>query len=105
VGRDDNKPIGLTGASGALPIWVTLMQKISTQAVSLIAPDNVQLLWVDEAGLLTEDACGNSKQYPYILGSEPTAYSSCWKNIFEQDKPFFDEIHADEPKQNESPIQ
>ena len=105
VGRDDNKPIGLTGASGALPIWVTLMQKISTQAVNLIAPDNVKLLWVDEAGLLTEDACGNSKQYPYISGSEPTAYSSCWKSIFEQDKPFFDEIHEDEPKQNESPTQ
>ena len=106
VGRDDNKPIGLTGAAGALPIWTALMQKISTQAVSLIAPDNVKLLWVDsETGLLTQDSCGNSKQYPYILGSEPTAYSACGQSIFEHDKPWFDEFHEDEPKQSESPIQ
>ena len=73
VGRDDNKPIGLTGATGALPIWTALMQKISTQAVSLIAPDNVKLMWVDsESGLLTRDGCGSSKQYPYIAGYEPT---------------------------------
>ena len=106
VGRDDNKPIGLTGAAGALPIWTTLMQKISTQAVSLIAPDNVKLLWVDsETGLLTQDSCGNSKQYPYISGSEPTDYSACGQGVFEQDKPWFDEFHEDEPKQSESPIQ
>jgi penicillin-binding protein 1B len=103
VGRDDNKPIGLTGANGALPIWTALMQKISTQAVSLIAPDNVKLLWVDsETGLLTQDACGSSKQYPYISGSEPTAYSTCGQSVFDQDKPFFDEIHEDEPKHSES---
>ncbi len=106
VGRDDNKPIGLTGANGALPIWIALMQKISAQAVSLIAPDNVKLLSVDSAsGLLTQGSCGSSKQYPYISGSEPTTYSDCGQSIFEQDKPFFDEIHEDEPKQSESPTQ
>ncbi len=104
VGRDDNKPIGLTGANGALPIWTALMQKISTQAVTLIAPDNVKSLWVNsETGLLTQDSCGSTKQYPYIVGSEPTAYSGCGQSIFEQDKPYFDEIHEDEPKQSQSP--
>jgi penicillin-binding protein 1B len=106
VGRDDNKPIGLTGATGALPIWTALMQKISTQAVSLIAPDNVKLLWVDsETGLLTRDNCGNSRQYPYISGSEPTTLSDCGQSVFEQDKPYFDEIHEDEPKKSQSPTQ
>ena len=102
VGRDDNKPIGLTGATGALPIWTALMQKISTQAVNLIAPDNVKLMWVDsESGLLNRDSCGSSKQYPYIAGYEPTTYSECGQSIFEQDKPFFEEFHEDEPKQNQ----
>jgi penicillin-binding protein 1B len=102
VGRDDNKPIGLTGATGALPIWTALMQKISTQAVNLIAPDNVKLMWVDsESGLLTRDGCGSSKQYPYIAGYEPTTYSECGQSVFEQDKPFFEEFHEDEPKQNQ----
>ena len=27
IGRDDNKPIGLTGATGALPLWTALMRK------------------------------------------------------------------------------
>ncbi len=102
VGRDDNKPIGLTGATGALPIWTALMQKISTQAVNLIAPDNVKLMWVDsESGLLNRDSCGSSKQYPYIAGYEPTTYSECGQSVFEQDKPFFEEFHEDEPKQNQ----
>jgi len=101
VGRDDNKPIGLTGATGALPIWTALMQKISTQAVSLIAPDNVKLMWVDsDSGLLTQNSCGSSKQYPYIAGFEPRTYSECGQSIFEQDKPFFEEFHEDEPRQN-----
>ena len=104
VGRDDNKPIGLTGANGALPVWTALMQQISTQPVNLIPPDNVKLLWVDPVnGLLTHKGCGSSKQYPYISGSEPTAYSSCGQEVFEQDKSWFNEFfEADpEPKQSE----
>jgi penicillin-binding protein 1B len=65
VGRDDNKPMGLTGATGALPVWLSIMKQISTQPVNLIAPDNIKM------------AAGCSgRQYPYISGSEPHA-SNC----------------------------
>jgi penicillin-binding protein 1B len=78
LGRDDNKPIGLTGGEGALQVWISLMKQISTQAVTLIPPDNIKMLSVDPySGLLATKACGGGKQYPYIEGSEPTAYSSC----------------------------
>ncbi|MFZ2169696.1 MAG: penicillin-binding protein 1B [Methylococcaceae bacterium] len=101
LGRDDNKPIGLTGSTGALPLWAALMQKISSQPVNLIPPDNIKLAWVEpESGLLTRKGCGNGKQYPYISGSEPTAYSSCGEDIFEQDKSWFDDLFKDEPNQN-----
>ncbi|MFZ2452480.1 MAG: penicillin-binding protein 1B [Methylovulum miyakonense] len=63
VGRDDNKPIGLTGATGALPIWTALMRQISTQPVTLDQPENIRMLAVD--------ACGHGREYPYIAGSEP----------------------------------
>ncbi|MDD5273850.1 MAG: penicillin-binding protein 1B, partial [Methylovulum sp.] len=63
VGRDDNKPIGLTGATGALPIWVSLMQRISTQPVTLDKPENIRMVAVD--------ACGHGREYPFISGSEP----------------------------------
>jgi penicillin-binding protein 1B len=102
VGRDDNKPIGLTGSTGALPIWTALMQKISTQPVTLIPPDNVKLVWVEPgSGLLTRKGCGRSKQYPYISGSEPTAYSSCGQEVFEQDKSWFEDFFEGDPNQSE----
>jgi penicillin-binding protein 1B len=103
VGRDDNKPIGLTGSTGALPLWTTLMQQISTQPVNLIPPDNVKLVWVEPgSGLLTRKGCGHGKQYTYISGSEPTAYSSCGQEVFEQDKSWFDDFFQSEPNQNEN---
>jgi penicillin-binding protein 1B len=102
VGRDDNKPIGLTGSTGALPIWTALMQKISTQPVNLIPPDNVKLAWVEPgSGLLTRKGCGKSKQYPYISGSEPTTYSSCGQEVFEQDKSWFNDFFENDPNQSE----
>ncbi len=93
IGRDDNKPIGLTGATGALPIWSALMQQISTQPVNLIPPDNVTIAWVNPyTGTLTDKDCGGGKQYPYISGSEPTAYSECGQEVVDQDKSWFTDI-------------
>jgi penicillin-binding protein 1B len=78
VGRDDNKPAGLTGATGALQVWTALMRQISTQPVNLIPPDNIKMVWVDPYnGLLANETCPGARNYPYISGSEPTAYSSC----------------------------
>jgi penicillin-binding protein 1B len=110
VGRDDNKPIGLTGATGALPIWTSLMQQISMQPLILEDDeddDSIEMVWVDpDKNLLNRKGCGNGREYPYIKGSQPTGYSSCGKsnptdnpseqdpsaepNIIEQDKPWFD---------------
>ncbi len=78
LGRDDNKPIGLTGGKGALQVWIPLMKQISAQPVTLIPPDNIKMVRVDPySGLLANKACGAGKEYPYIEGSEPTAYASC----------------------------
>jgi penicillin-binding protein 1B len=77
------------------------MQQISTQPVNLIPPDNVKLVWVDPgSGLLANKDCGSGKQYPYISGSEPTAYSSCGQDVFEQDKSWFDDFFESDPNQS-----
>ncbi|MDD5276917.1 MAG: penicillin-binding protein 1B [Methylovulum sp.] len=90
VGRDDNKPIGLTGATGALPVWITLMQKISTQPVILTPPDNIKMAWIDRStGLLAKKGCGNAKEYPYISGSQPTTYSACGNPVVQPDRSWF----------------
>ncbi len=78
IGRDDNKPSGLTGASGALQIWAVLMQQISTQQVNLIAPDNIEMHLIDPVdGLLANEECAGVQAYPFIKGSEPENYSRC----------------------------
>lgn len=65
TGRDDNKPIGLTGGHGALQVWIPLMKQISNQPVTLLPPDNVKML----------KTCGASKELPFIEGSEPENYA------------------------------
>ena len=96
IGRDDNKPSGLTGASGALQLWSSLMKQISTQPVYLIPPDSIEMHWIDPAnGFLANEVCEGAIQYPYIQGSEPKQSSPCinsavdriktWGNDFFQD--------------------
>jgi penicillin-binding protein 1B len=78
IGRDDNKPAGLTGATGALQVWTSLMKQISTQPVTLIPPDNIKMAWVDPAnGLLANENCSGAKPYPFISGSAPEEFSPC----------------------------
>ena len=78
VGRDDNKPTGLTGGSGALQIWAELMRQISKKPVSLTPPDNVEMKWVDQnSGLLTAENCPGAVLYPFVEGSGPSQYADC----------------------------
>jgi penicillin-binding protein 1B len=78
VGRDDNKPTGHTGGSGALQIWAELMRQISKKPVTLVKPDNVVMKWVDaENGLLSNQNCPGAKLFPFIENSGPTQFSEC----------------------------
>jgi penicillin-binding protein 1B len=77
LGRDDNKPSKLTGASGALQVWSSVMAKISTQSLMLTQPEDIELSWVDEQGLRGNEFCTNAVQYPFIKGSSPVEFSPC----------------------------
>ncbi len=77
IGRDDNKPSGLSGSSGALQLWNILMKQIAIQPVNLIAPDNIEIAWIDNNGLLADYYCQGAKKYPFIKGSIPTELSPC----------------------------
>lgn len=93
VGRDDNKPAGLTGATGALQVWTDLMKQISTQPVILTPPDNIRMVQIDPSnGLVASESCPGGRYYPYIAGSEPTAYSPCGNSVIEQDNNWFNDL-------------
>ncbi|QFY88455.2 penicillin-binding protein 1B [Magnetovirga frankeli] len=75
VGRDDNKPSGLTGASGALQVWGNAMSRLNPQPLDLIAPEDVvfaQVPCVDQAMPFVRDwipeqgACGTDT--PWLDG-------------------------------------
>ena len=78
VGRDDNQPTGLTGASGAMTIWGETMAQLSPEPLILPEPENVENVWIDPAtGLLSAEECRDAVKLPFIAGSEPTESAPC----------------------------
>ena len=78
VGRDDNKPTGLTGASGALRVWADLIKEIPTKPFKPKKPAKIQFFNTDESsGLLFNPNCGVAKPLPYIIGTEPNETHPC----------------------------
>ncbi|MEP1213522.1 MAG: penicillin-binding protein 1B [Marinobacter sp.] len=82
VGRDDNGPTSLTGATGALPVWSRFMSQVPQHGFSPVVPDGVEYHWVNAAeGALTDEHCENARLVPFITGSEPEVEVSCGGNI------------------------
>ncbi|MHB8471556.1 MAG: penicillin-binding protein 1B [Gammaproteobacteria bacterium] len=78
VGRDDNKPAGFSGATGALTVWGTMMRGVPTRPLQLTRPSGVEDVAIDNfSGQRTDNDCEASVQLPFIAGSAPSAYTSC----------------------------
>ena len=78
LGRDDNGPTPLTGASGALQVWTEFMRKADPLPLDMPLPDNVVQAWVDaNTGMGSDPSCPNVVQMPYIRGSQPAAGPAC----------------------------
>ncbi len=58
VGYDDNRPTGLTGATGALPVWLDAMAELHLKAWQPDTPTEVEDRWIEfSTGLATEPRC------------------------------------------------
>ena len=78
LGRDDNKPTGLTGGSGALRVWMDLMAGLNLDPLETTAPTDVEKIWVDpHSGLRLSQGCGRGEQLPFVIGSGPKGSASC----------------------------
>lgn len=78
LGRDDNKPAGLTGASGALTIWSDLMRGLPIRPLDLSSPQGIEWHWIDpKTGAQTDQACANAQAIPFRAGKAPQTYVSC----------------------------
>lgn len=78
LGRDDNGPTPLTGATGALQVWTDFMVKADPLPLDMPLPDNVVQAWVNAtSGQGSDPSCPNAVQMPYIRGSEPVPGQAC----------------------------
>ncbi len=96
IGRDDNKSAGLTGSTGALQVWSSLMKQISTQPVYLIPPDNIEEYWIDpETGLIAKEECEGAVLYPFVRGSAPNQDSPCLETVIDRTETWFNDFFQD----------
>lgn len=87
VGRDDNKPIGLSGGSGALPVWVDYMDRLKLTPVSLPEPEGIEWLWLENnSGKLSNERCTDARYLPVLSAHLPEEASSCALGLYQQDR-------------------
>src|SRR5450759_1699759 len=78
VGRDDNKPSGLTGASGAMTVWGEMMKNIQPEPLQPAMPEEIEMVNVDPvSGLRYDEGCKAGMLLPFIKGSAPAETSPC----------------------------
>jgi penicillin-binding protein 1B len=78
VGRDDNKPSGVSGASGAMQLWAQAFKRIPSEPLKPAQPESVEFAWLDaNSGLLTTPECGNAVYLPFVRGYTPIDFSAC----------------------------
>ena len=87
VGRDDNKPIGLSGGSGALPVWADYMRRLKLTPVALAEPEGIEWLWLENnSGKLSNERCADARYLPVMSSYLPQEASSCAIGLYQQDQ-------------------
>ena len=67
LGKDDNKPTGLTGSSGALILFADFMQKQGVTNINRIKPEAIDFIkFEQQTGHAVSARCDNTIEYPAI---------------------------------------
>jgi len=86
LGRDDNKPAGLTGSGGALKVWGKMMKQLDIGQLEQNQPENIKWFWIDSMNQLQlTGRCQNTEYLPFIKGTEPGKTRSCDSGRFSTD--------------------
>jgi penicillin-binding protein 1B len=84
LGHDDNRPIGLSGSTGALPVWIEVMRRLKLTPVAPQQPSNVQWQWIDQAtGNISAQGCAGAVFIPMLIDSLPKEFTSCAYNYYQ----------------------
>ena len=69
VGRDDNKPTCLTGATGALKVWGEIAADLPSRPLHLTEPPGIKWVWFNPETLEKSSRfANNSRRLPFIAG-------------------------------------
>ncbi len=78
LGKDDNTPTGLTGASGALRVWAKVMEGLDLHSLDLQPPEGVTAVSIDlDNGGLAAHCTNVSEERFFIAGYEPLSNPDC----------------------------
>lgn len=82
LGRDDNEPMPLTGATGALRLWSKLMSDIEQQSIDFIQPKQIKYKWINrQEGSLSAANCDGAILMPVVKGTEPDFRDTCAEKV------------------------
>ena len=78
VGRDDNQPVNLSGASGAMRVWEAVMSRLNLEKSKPAQNNNIVTVSIDPGtGLVANQRCPERLNLPFIKGSEPEGFAPC----------------------------
>ena len=78
LGHDDNRSTGLSGGTGALPVWTDLMARLHPVSLAPVQPDNVEWHWVERStGRLSAEQCPDAAYIPFRVDTVPQEVSAC----------------------------
>ncbi|NHC04815.1 penicillin-binding protein 1B [Acinetobacter sp. 187] len=96
LGLDDNKVTGLTGSSGALPVWINVMKQIRQKPVNLRQTDDVQWQWLDTAsGDLSAQGCEGALYIPLLRHTVPKRATPCGLPHYQVEPTYIPEAQVD----------
>ncbi|MCG8379246.1 MAG: penicillin-binding protein 1B [Proteobacteria bacterium] len=76
LGRDDNQTAKLTGSSGAMQLWLSIMKQMKPLPISLIETDEIE--WRNYPDMSNPDSsCKHFMSYPFIKSHVP-GQMSCY---------------------------
>ena len=83
MGRDDNHPTGLWGASGSLKAWIALFHRLPSAPLSAEPGPGLEMAWVDPAsGKRTDPQCAGARQMPFVIGYLAQDTQGCfWQHV------------------------
>lgn len=78
IGRDDNKPAGLSGSTGAMRVWGDIIAGSDSLPLQQTAPAGIETLLIEPAsGLLADKGCSGAIKVPFKHGSAPREKAAC----------------------------